>query len=97
MTISEERKELEDTIEENLWQIQKNLDQATRRISMARQRMKREAEGSARIVPEDKTLKQDLHEIASTIHDVKTDMDARMEDYNNLLELIGEARKEDKE
>jgi len=97
MTISEERKELEDTIEENLWQIQKNLDQATRRISITRQRMKREAEGSARIVPEDETLNQDLHEIANTIHDAKTDMDARMKDYKDLLELIGEAREEAEE
>ena len=90
--LSEERKQLEDTIEENLWQIQKNLDRATRRISMARKRMKREADGSARIVPEDETLQQDMKEIAATIYDANDDMEARMKDFENLLELIEEER-----
>ena len=59
---------------------------------LAREQMEKPVEGSARIVPDDETLKQDMKEIAANIYGANDDMDARMKDFENLLELIEEER-----
>lgn len=89
-----DRTELEDAIYDTAKRTREQMDETLARLSLAMRQMQREEDGAARIVPEQKTLEQDLHELGAALYDMHTDWEALMQNWEDLMETIGAEREE---
>lgn len=91
-----DRTELEDAIFDTAKRTRDELEQVIKRLDLAIDQMEREVEGSARIVPENQTLRQDLYEIGAVLWDMDGDWEALIQNWEDLMETI-EADREERE